>query len=128
MLTLQFIPNSEIANLDQETKLKKIISLIKTDRILVLEGGLSSYEEMQLIENTMEQISKDFKGIEICTVSSSTKKMEFSSKIKELVLKIFGYKSGLTIIGPASLVKEIKRDPTKIELLTFNNIKKSRKK
>ena len=39
---------------------------------------------------------------------------------------MLGYKGGMTIIGPASLVKEIKRDPTKIELLTVN--KKVRKK
>jgi uncharacterized protein len=127
MITLQFIPNTEMSNLDQETRLKKLVSLIKTDRILVLEGGLSSNDEMQLIEMTMEQISKDFKGIEICTISNDKKKIELSAKLKETILKMFGYKSGLTIIGPASIVKEIKRDPTKIELLTVNS-KKSRKK
>ncbi|MBI2671259.1 DUF2073 domain-containing protein [Candidatus Woesearchaeota archaeon] len=126
MLTLQFIPNTEIANLDQESKLRKLISLIKSDRILVLEGGLSSYEEMQLIERTMEQINKEFRGIEICTVSSEKRKTEFSTKIKEAILKAFGYKSGLTIIGPASIVKEIRRDPTKIELFAVN--KRPRKK
>jgi uncharacterized protein len=127
MITLQFIPSTEMSNLDQETRLKKLVSLIKTDRILVLEGGLSSNDEMQLIEMTMEQISKDFKGIEICTISNDKKKIELTTKLKETILKMFGYKSGLTIIGPASVVKEIKRDPTKIELLTVNS-KKSRKK
>jgi uncharacterized protein len=127
MITLQFIPNNEMSNLDQETRLKKLVSLIKTDRILVLEGGLSSNDEMQLIEMTMEQISKDFKGIEICTISNDKKKIELTAKLKETILKMFGYKSGLTIIGPASIVKEIKRDPTKIELLTVNG-KRSRKK
>ena len=127
MITLQFIPNTELSNLNQETKLKKLVSLIKTDRILVLEGGLSSNDEIQLIEMTMEQINKDFKGIEICTINNDKRKIELSAKLKETILKMFGYKSGLTIIGPASIVKEIKRDPTKIELLTVNS-KKSRKK
>ena len=31
---------------------------------------------------------------------------------------LLGERQGLTVIGPASIVKEIKRDPTKIELLT----------
>lgn len=127
MLTIQFIPNAEMSSLDSEARIKKVISLIKTDRILVLEGGLSSEEEMQLIERTMEQISKEFRGIEICTISNEKKKLEFSNKLRETVLKMFGYKSGLTIIGPASLVKEIKRDPTKIELFMVNG-KKSRKR
>lgn len=126
MLTLQFIPNNELLNLDQESKIRKLLSLIKTDRILIVEGGLSSFEEVQLIERTMEQINKDFKGIEICTVSQERKKFEFSNKIRTALLKMLGYKGGLTIIGPASLVKEIKRDPTKIELFTVN--KKFRKK
>lgn len=126
MLTLQFIPNSEIASLDQEARLKRLMSLIKNDRILVLEGGLSSDEEMLLIQRTMEQINKEFRGIEICTVSHEKKKAELGTMIKETLLKAFGYKSGLTIIGPASIVKEIRRDPTKIELLTVNKRNKKR--
>ncbi len=126
MLTLQFIPTNELSSLDQDDKLRKLISLIKTDRILIVEGGLSSLEEAELIERTMEQINKDFRGIEICTVSQEKRKSEIGDKIKTTLLKMLGYKGGMTIIGPASLVKEIKRDPTKIELFTVN--KKSRRR
>ena len=31
---------------------------------------------------------------------------------------VLGNKQGLTVIGPASVVKKIKKDPNKIELLT----------
>jgi len=32
---------------------------------------------------------------------------------------LLGDRNGITIIGPASIVKEIKKDPNKIELLTM---------
>ena len=31
---------------------------------------------------------------------------------------LLGDRQGLTVIGPATIVKEIKKDPNKIELLT----------
>jgi hypothetical protein len=41
---------------------------------------------------------------------------------------LLGNREGVTIIGPASIVKEIKRDPNKVELLTNYIPKKSRRK
>jgi hypothetical protein len=38
-----------------------------------------------------------------------------------------GERQGLTIIGPASIVKEIKKDPNKIQLLTKPPAQKKRK-
>ena len=33
---------------------------------------------------------------------------------------LLGDREGITIIGPASVVKEIRRDPNKIQLFTFD--------
>src|SRR3989338_2315317 len=122
MLTLQYIPNNEIENLNSENKIRKLLSLVKEDKILLIEGRLTSSEEARLIESTMEQISKSFKGIEICTVYPQKKReVQFFDKLRKEVLNILGYRQGITIIGPASIIKDIKRDPTKIELLTRNN-------
>ncbi|MBS3147056.1 DUF2073 domain-containing protein [Candidatus Woesearchaeota archaeon] len=122
MLTLQYIPNNEIENLNSENKIRKLLSLVKEDKILLIEGRLTSSEEARLIESTMEQISKSFKGIEICTVYPQKKReVQFFDKLRKEVLNILGYRQGITIIGPATIIKDIKRDPTKIELLTRNN-------
>jgi hypothetical protein len=40
---------------------------------------------------------------------------------------LLGDRSGLTIIGPASVVKAIKKDPNKIELYTSEKRKKRKK-
>ena len=127
MLTLQYIPKNEIESLDSENKIRKLLSLVKEDKILLIEGRLSPAEEALLIESTMEQISKQFKGIEICTVYPQKKReVQFFDKLRKGVLNFLGYRQGITIIGPATIIKDIKRDPTKIELLTRNN--KSRRK
>lgn len=95
-----------------------------------MQGRLKPEEETQLIQQTMEEISKKFKGIEICTIFPEDKKLDFGTKIKSEMLKmILGNREGITIIGPATIIKEIKRDPNKIQLLTFNTpAKKTRGK
>ena len=128
MLTLQFIPHFEIHNLDSDKKINKLLRVVKEDKILLVEGKLSAAEEAKLIQRTMEQITTNFKGIEICTVDPKKQNLMLLEKIKTGLAKILvGDKSGLTIIGPASIVKEIKKDPNKIELLT-REFKKRRRK
>lgn len=121
MLRLQFIPYSEIANLTSESKVTKVLKIAKNNRIILLEGKLSPAEETLLIERTMSNIDRKFKGIEICSIGDS-ENQDFVKKIKRgLAQFLLGVgASGLTIIGPASIIKEIKRDPDKIELLTKN--------
>jgi len=122
MLTLQYIPLNELETLNSENKVRKLLSLVKEDKILLIEGRLTPAEEAHLIESTMEQITKSFRGIEICTVYPQKKReVQFFDKLRKEVLNILGYRQGITIIGPASIIKDIKRDPTKIELLTKNN-------
>jgi hypothetical protein len=124
MLTLQYIPAYEIHNLDSEAKIKKLLKIVKEEKIILVEGRLSSEEEAKLIQRTMEQISGNFKGIEICSIDSK-KNLMFLEKLKHGIAKmLLGSKTGLTIIGPASIVKEIKKDPNKIELLTKDFKKK----
>ena len=117
-LTLQYISHSEIRNLDSEAKIKKILKSVKENKIILIEGRLDPIEESKLIETTMEEIDKKFKGIEIASIIPNGKK-DFGELIKNEVIKIlFGKKEGVTIVGPATIVKEIKRNPNKIELLT----------
>ena len=120
MLTLQFVPMDEISNLDSERKIMKLLKIIKEDKIIMMEGRLSSKEETELIERTMEEIDKKFKGIEIASLEPKGSK-DISSFLKEGFFRlIFGNKRGMTVMGPANVIKEIKRDPNKLMLYTSN--------
>ena len=47
MLTLQFIPYSDIAELSPDARVKKILSIVKDDKILVMEGRLKKTERQR---------------------------------------------------------------------------------
>lgn len=129
MLTLQFVPYSDMENLDSDGRIKKVLGLVKEEKIVLMQGRLKPIEETQLIEQTMEILSKTFKGIEICTIYPENKNKQLFTKMKkELIKFLIGDRDGFTVIGPATVVKEIKRDPNKILLLTdFPKRRKRRK-
>ncbi len=129
MLTLQFVPYSEMEALNTEERIQKLLSIVKSKSIVMMQGRLKPAEESRLIQETMEQIDKDFKGIEICTIYPEDREMEAVRKIrKEFFRFVLGNRDGMTIVGPSSVIKEIKRDPNKIQLFTFKDSKKSKKK
>ncbi len=119
MLTLQFVPYDEIEHLDSSSRISKLLGLVKDNKIVLMQGRLRVTEETKLIESTMNEINGNFKGIEVCTIYPERKRGEsFGIKMKKEVAKILlGNREGLTIIGPSTLIKEIKRDPNKIQLL-----------
>ena len=130
MLTLHFVPHSEIESLGSARRVKKLLDLVKQDKIVLLEGRLREQEEKDLIEITMEEIDRKFKGIELSVIYPATKSTGLLKKLHHRMIKaLLGYRQGLTIIGPASLVKEIRKDPEKIELfMTDKNVKQRRAK
>jgi len=133
MLTLQFVPYSEIESLGSARRVKKLLDIVKQNKIVLLEGRLKKEEETDLIEITMEEIDDKFKGIEIAVITPEKKDDFLFSKIKKgFISFLLGGRIGFTIIGPASVVKEIKKHPDKIELFTQDtknpSVKKSKKR
>ncbi|MFH1637786.1 MAG: DUF2073 domain-containing protein [Candidatus Woesearchaeota archaeon] len=119
MLTLQFVPYHEISPLTSAERVDKLLDIVKKNKIVLMQGKLKPSEETSLIQKTMENVSKDFKGIELCTISSEKAERNVVQQMKSALAKVLlGGNEGITIIGPASIVKEIKRNPDKIELLT----------
>ena len=116
MLTIQYVPYSQVKNLDSDSRIKRLLRIVKEDKIVLMEGMLKPDEEAKLIQETMDMVNGKFKGVEVCTIQSQ----ERMSIIKKSIFELLGTKSGMTIIGPASIIKEIKRDPNKIQLLTQN--------
>ena len=53
---IQFLPYSEIRDLNSDDRIKKILNVILGNNILILQGRLTSNEEARLIGDTMAMI------------------------------------------------------------------------
>ena len=110
MLTLHFIPYGEIEELGSARRVKKILDIVKENKIVLLEGKLKKEEETDLIAITMEEITAKFKGVELAVINPKKKDQAFFRKIRGGVVNLLlGDRQGFTIIGPATVVKEIKK-------------------
>lgn len=119
-LSLQFIPYSEIQELTIAQRVKKILQLVLANKIVILQGRLRPEEEARLIEDTMAMVDhiKSFRGIELALIEPDLSDKGMLVKMKHgLAKRLTGSTQALTVIGPASVIKEIKRDPKKLELM-----------
>jgi hypothetical protein len=118
--SIQFLPYTEIKGLDSDERIRKILGIILSNNILILQGRLTANEEARLIGDTMAMIGhlKDFKGIELAVISGNGREGVWEKITKSIANVLAGGDfSAITIIGPATIVKEMKRNPKKIELL-----------
>ncbi len=118
-LSLHVLPFSEVHELTIGERVKKILGLILNNKIVIFHGRLRAEEEARLIEDTMALVDhvKNFKGIELAVIEPELKDKNVFVKLKHgLAKRLVGESSAITVIGPASIIKEIKRDPKKIEL------------
>lgn len=116
---LHIMPYSEIRDLSISERVKKILKLVLGNKVVIVQGRLRAEEEIRLIEDTMAMVDhiKNFKGIELAVVDPDSDKNSMFFRIKKGIAKtLVGDVHALTIIGPASVVKEIKKDPKKIEV------------
>lgn len=119
-LTLQFVTYAEIENLSSTKRIKKLLKIILQGKIVLLQGKLRAEEEARLIEDTMVLVGniKGFKGIELAVLSPQIEEMPITARMKRQIARLLiGEQDALTIIGPASIVREIRKDPSKIQLL-----------
>ncbi len=127
MVTFKFVPYHEVEALSSVKRVNKLLKIVKEDKIVIMEGRLKKQEEADLIEITMEEISPKFKGIELSVIYPDKDKQDALQRIKGAFADVLlGDRQGLTIIGPASIVKKIESNPDQIELFTRDN--RSRKK
>jgi len=118
---IQFLPYSEIRYLDGNERIRKILNIVLGNNILILQGKLRAEEETRLIGDTMAMIGHvaNFKGIELAVISGNGENEGIYNQFKKGLANALsgGDMSAVTIIGPATIVKEIKRNPKKIELM-----------
>jgi len=119
MVTFQFVPYHDIDGLSSAKRINKLLNIVKSDKIVIMEGRLKKEEEADLIEITMEEISPKFKGIELSVIYPDKNKQDAMQRMRSAFAKVLiGDRQGLTIVGPASIVKKIEQNPNKIELFT----------
>ena len=106
---MDLISAEKLEKMTSMEKIRLILDKVKNGKIVVLESGLSSDEEVRLIEMTMTEIKVDeFSGIEIESYPSR--------KEGSFLDKIFGrsLKGRMTVIGPANQLRTIEKDKYQI--------------
>ena len=119
-LGLHIIPFAEMEKLSIVERVKKILSLVLGNKIVILHGRLRAEEEARLIEDTMAMIDhvKNFQGIELAVIEPDMRGKSILLKAKHGIAKrLIGHSGAMTVIGPARAIKEIKKDPKKLELM-----------
>jgi len=100
-LKMDFLSADALVSQTSMEKVSMIVDRVKRGDLVVMEGGLSPSEEAELIETTMREIDiENFVGIDIYTLEKDKRSFLGFSK-KKIV--------GLTIIGPANVVKSVKK-------------------
>ena len=100
-IKMDFLSSDALKNRSSMEKIAMIVDKVKNGDLLVMEGGLTPAEEAELIETTMREIDvENFLGIDIYTLEKDQSTFFGLSKRKTV---------GITIIGPANVMKTVKR-------------------
>ena len=102
----------------KEQKFNGIIKDLKHDTIILIDAKLTAKEEAQIIAETMRNVSENFSGIELGSLElASGKDSGRAAKIKNAIIeRVTGKRRGITIIGPAKIVRKIKKNPKELLL------------
>ena len=108
-ISVNLISRQKLEEFSSNEKLDFILKEVQNGKVLVLEQGLTSMEQTSLIEHTMMEIEQDtFIGIEMEGYNEDrpTFLQKFLGKMK---------KPRMTVIGPADLLKTIRKDNNMIQ-------------
>lgn len=110
-IDLEFIPFENLQKMTMKEKVKYIIKKTQENKILIFDSKLTPQEEVELISETMKFINNKFKGVEIASLYQNDD-AGIINKIKGTIFRyLTGKNRGTSIIGPAKIIREIKRDP-----------------
>jgi len=108
-LKMDFLSSSALESSTSMEKVSMIVDQVKKGDLVVIEGGLTPEEEAELIETTMREIDvENFMGIDIYTVEKDISSFFGFSRKKTV---------GMTIIGPANVMKEVKKKSNFISMI-----------
>lgn len=111
-ISIDLISTERLEEMGNE-KIRFILDSVKQGKVLVLEKGLTSAEELELIRVTMSEIDHDsFIGVETPGFTGNVSRRTFFQRL-------FGRAAPprMMVVGPAHLLKTIKKDGRTIEAL-----------
>ena len=99
-------------------KFDSLLTDLEKKTIILIDAKLTPEEEAALIENTMSSVSDSFSGIELSSLELGNNKKErvFEKIRNKFIGAILGKRMGVTIIGPAKIVRKIKKNPEELLL------------
>jgi len=116
---VQVLSYDMMKRLKSSERISKILEIVKLGDIVMIEGRMSAEEEATLISKALSSIKGKFTGIEIAYLDSKTED-SLIEKVRGTLLKVLAKdRLGITVVGPSKLIKEVKMDPQKLEIL-FN--------
>jgi len=112
-IKLEFISADVLSGMTIQQKMDFILEHVKDDKIIVIEEGMTPFEETTLIQATMTQVTKKFPGVEVSTLREKS-----TQGLRERLIRMLGgSRGGLTVIGPSRIVRQISKDPRRISML-----------
>ncbi len=118
-LKIKFVPYEKY----KKGGIKALMKDLRQETIVLIDAKLPAEEEAKIIEETMKRInsnSNSFIGIELSSIDFTNNKNANSLDwIKNVLIQtIIGKKRGMTIIGPAKIVRRIDKNPQELLLYT----------
>ncbi len=111
-LGIEFVSTKILSEMKDNEATEYLLKVIRRGDMIVLDEKLPPAQEKELFKRTMEIIDDDFTGIEISSIGDS------ETSWKNSIIKLLGGKTtGLTVIGSAKIIKNIKNQKDKINLL-----------
>lgn len=131
-LKFDFVSSAVLEEKPRDKRINFILNKVKDGTILVTDGVMSPEEEMELIKETMRRVDDGFPGIEVASLKKPAKGLsklveklyDGKDKIATFFANLSGKKNvqtslriGLTLIGPAKYIREIKKNPNSFSVL-----------
>ncbi len=114
---LQVLSYELLKDMKSSERISRIIQIVKKGDVVMIEGRISPEEETELITKALASVSGRFTGVEVAYLDSKSSNT-FIEKLKDSVIKLLAKnRFGITVIGPSRIIKEIKMDPKKLEIL-----------
>jgi hypothetical protein len=122
-LGIEFVSTRILNEMEDSEATDYLLKVIKKGDMIVLDEKLPPEQEKELFRKTMEIVDNKFTGIEISSIGESNESW------KNSIIKLLGGKTtGLTVIGSAKVIKKIKNEKDKINLLAKMSTTRTRKK
>ena len=111
-VNIDLISREMLGSMGGYEKVRFVLDKVKNGKILVLETGLNSFEETQLIETTMSEIDHDrFIGIEM---------QSYENKNENIFVRLLKKnRTRMEVIGPADLLKTVYKDGDIIQTIVL---------